>query len=153
MDVVWVTRPLDHPDAVALVAEMRSEVAALYGRPDPGKPLDSAEFEPGRGRFVVGYEGETPVACGGYRVIEGQHARVQRVFVRPDRRGQSLSRALMVHLEQQARADGFTSLDLHTGVRQPAAVKVYESLGYTPIPVFAPYEADPFSLCYAKQIG
>jgi GNAT superfamily N-acetyltransferase len=153
MDVVWLTRPLDHPDAVALVTEMRREVSAIYERPDAGSPLHPEEFEPPRGRFVVGYDTERPVAAGGYRQVEGQRARVQRVFVRPEARGQALSRALMVHLEEQAREDGYTSLDLHTGVRQPAAVKVYESLGYTPIRLFAPYEGDPLSLCYAKQIG
>ena len=58
----------------------------------------------------------------------------------------------MLHLEQAAREDGFTSLDLHTGPRQPAAVRVYESLGYTPIPVFAPYTGDPLSLCFAKRL-
>jgi GNAT superfamily N-acetyltransferase len=153
MDVSWLTRPLDHPDAVALVSEMRREVAALYGRADPGKPMHPEEFEPPNGRFVVGYDGETAVVCGGYRRIDERHARVQRIFVRPEARGQALSRALMVRLEQAAREDGFTSFDLHTGVRQPAAVRVYESLGYTPIPVFPPYEGDPFSLCYAKTLG
>jgi GNAT superfamily N-acetyltransferase len=153
MDVSWLTRPLDHPDAVALTAEMRREVSALYQRPDAGSPLRPGEFEPPRGRFVVGYDGDLPVAAGGYRQVEGRHGRVQRVFVRPAARGQALSRALMVHLEQAAREDGFTSLDLHTGVRQPAAVRVYESLGYTPIPVFPPYEGDPLSLCYAKDLG
>lgn len=152
MDVSWLTRPLDHPDAVTLTAEMRSEVSAIYERLDAGSPLRPEEFEPPRGRFVVGYDGEQPVAAGGYRQIEDHHARVQRVFVRPQSRGRALSRALMVYLEQAAREDGFTSLDLHTGVRQPAAVRVYESLGYTPIPLFAPYEGDPLSLCYAKQL-
>jgi GNAT superfamily N-acetyltransferase len=153
MDVSWLTRPLDHPDAIALVTEMRAEVSAIYERPDAGAPLRSEEFEPPQGRFVVGYDGDHPVAAGGYRRIDGQHARVQRVFVRPEARGQALSRQLMEHLEHAARGDGFTSLDLHTGVRQPAAVRVYEGLGYTPIPLFAPYEGDPLSLCYAKQIG
>ncbi len=152
MDVQWLTRPLDHPDAVALVTEMRAEVSVLYGRPDAGAPLEPAEFEPPRGRFVVGYDGDDPVAVGGYRRIDGPHGRVQRVFVRPAARGRALSRELMLHLEQAAREDGFTSLDLHTGPRQPAAVRVYESLGYTPIPVFAPYTGDPLSLCFAKRL-
>ncbi|BEP12994.1 GNAT family N-acetyltransferase [Acidothermaceae bacterium B102] len=153
MDVSWLTRPLEHPDAAALTAEMRAEVNALYQRPDAGKPLLPEEFEPPRGRFVVGYDGDHPVACGGYRRIDGRLARVQRVFVRPAARGRALSRLLMQHLEDAARADGFTSLDLHTGVRQPAAVRVYEGLGYTPIPVFAPYTGDPLSLCYAKDLA
>jgi GNAT superfamily N-acetyltransferase len=150
---VLVTRPLADPDAIALTAEMRAEVSALYNRQDAGSPLTPEMFQPPLGRFLVGYLDGLAVACGGYRQIDQGHARVQRVFVRPEARGRALSRRLMEHIETLAVADGFTSLDLHTGVRQPAAVRVYESLGYTPIPLFAPYEGDVLSLCYTKRIA
>ena len=110
-------------------------------------------FDPPAGRFLVGYLDGRAVACGGYRRIEAGRARVQRVFVRPQARGRALSARLMTHLERLAVADGFTVLDLHTGILQPAAVRVYEALGYRAVPAFPPYEGDPLGLCYAKDIG
>jgi putative acetyltransferase len=148
-----VERTLADPDAAALTAEMRAEVSVLYGRPDAGSPLTAEMFEPPAGRFLVGYLDGEAAGCAGYRRIDEGLARVQRVFVRPWARGNGLSRRLMETVEALAVADGYETLELHTGPRQPAAVRVYESLGYTPIALFPPYEGDPLSLCYAKRIG
>jgi hypothetical protein len=40
----------------------------------------------------------------------------------------------------------------HTGDRQPDAVRLYEREGYTPIPIFPPYEELPFSRCFEKVL-
>jgi putative acetyltransferase len=56
-------------------------------------------------------------------------------------------------VERRAKDLGYRTLRLETGTRQPAAIRLYESLGYTPIACFPPYEDDPFSRCYAKRIG
>ena len=148
-----VPRSLSHPDAAALTAEMAAEVSALYGRYDALSGLGADAFEPPDGLFLVAYDEAGAVACGGYRRVDRTLAQVQRVFVRPRARGRRLSRTVMEDLEARAAEAGYTSLRLHTGVRQPVAVRLYEELGYVPIDVFAPYEGDPLSLCYAKRIG
>lgn len=146
-----VTLPMTHPDAIALLAEMAAEVSALYGRGDRQRGLAPALFEPPDGAFLVAYQDGVPVGCAGWRRVDERTAQVHRVFVRPQARGCGLARRLMAEVE--TRASGYLTLRLHTGVRQPAAMRLYESLGYEPIALFAPYEDDPLSRCYAKAIG
>jgi GNAT superfamily N-acetyltransferase len=152
--LVVVTAAMTDPDAAALSHEMTVEVATLYGD-DPNRPngFTAEMFSPPEGRFLVGYLDGQPVAIAAYRRVDGDLARVHRVFVRPEARGQGLSRRMMGHIEALASEAGYRRLELETGTRQPAARRVYESLGYTPIPSFPPYENDPVSCCYAKRIG
>jgi GNAT superfamily N-acetyltransferase len=153
MPVRLVPRSLSHPDAAALTAEMAAEVSALYGHFDALAGLGADAFEPPGGLFLVAYDESGALGCAGYRRIEPTLAQVQRVFVRPAARGRQLSRTLMHELEARAAEAGYTTLRLHTGVRQPVAVRLYEDLGYDPIDLFPPYEEDRFGLCYAKRIG
>ncbi|MEV6641747.1 hypothetical protein [Amycolatopsis sp. NPDC051371] len=44
-------------------------------------------------------------------------------------------------------------LRLETGVRQPAAMRLYERAGYRRVPNFPPYEDDPESVCYEKLLA
>jgi hypothetical protein len=41
---------------------------------------------------------------------------------------------------------------LETGTAQPEAVALYESSGYTPIPPFGYYKAEPLNRCFAKPL-
>jgi GNAT superfamily N-acetyltransferase len=77
---------------------------------------------------------------------------VKKVVVTPERRGEGISRLLMDELESIARALGAARLVLQTGDRQPAAVALYEKLGYEPMPAFGGYEIFPPSLHYAKRL-
>jgi GNAT superfamily N-acetyltransferase len=152
--LVVVTAAMTDPDAAALSREMTLEVAALYGD-DPNGPsgFTPEMFSPPEGRFLVGYLDGRPVAIAAFRRIDTDLARVHRVYVRPEARGRGMSRRMMGHLEALATAAGYRRLELETGTRQPAARRVYESLGYTPVPSFPPYENDPISCCYAKALA
>jgi hypothetical protein len=56
-----------------------------------------------------------------------------------------VSKALLAGLEAAATAQGWTTLRLETGPRQPEAVELYQRAGYLPIEAFGPYAgaADP----------
>ena len=51
-----------------------------------------------------------------------------------ERARRGAGRALMVHLEDEARARGYERLRLDIGDRQPAAMALYRGLGYVEIP-------------------
>jgi GNAT superfamily N-acetyltransferase len=149
-----VETSVDDARAAALVREMTVEVCALYGE-DPDQPsgLTAELFAPPHGTFLVAVVDDRAVGCAGYRRIDDDLGQVHRVFVRTEARGTGVARALMAAIEQRAVGSGLTTLRLETGIRQPAAMRLYESLGYTPIARFPPYEEDPVSRCYAKRIG
>jgi GNAT superfamily N-acetyltransferase len=121
----------------ALAQAMREEIAAVY----QGLDLDgermpkagAAELSPPGGAFIVGYEGETPVCCGGVKRLPDGACEIKRMYVAPEARGRGVARALLHALEDQARALGYTIARLDTGPKQPHARALYESEGYVEV--------------------
>ncbi len=93
------------------------------------------------GAFFVGYLDDHPVVTGAWRrrtdvEVDGTRltAEVKRMYVVPLAQRRGLARAMLAHLEDTARAEGVEVMVLETGMRQPEAIALYESAGYTPIP-------------------
>lgn len=116
-------------------------------------------FEPPAGSFYVGYLDGVAVATGAWRRADvpalgtSQTVEVKRMYVVPAARGRGLARTMLTHLEATAAEAGAEAVVLETGLRQPEAIGLYESSGYTPIPPFGYYRCAPSSRCYAKRIG
>lgn len=68
-----------------------------------------------------------PVACARLREYEPGTAKVERVAVVPERRGEGLGRAVMDVVEDHARGAGYDEVVLHA---QVPVVGFYEALGY-----------------------
>ena len=97
--------------------------------------------------------GGAPVGHAALRP-KGDSWEVKRVIVLDSVRGQGVGAGLMNELERLTREAGVTRMVLQTGDRQPEAVRLYERLGYTPIPVYAPYDVVlPQSLCFEKVLA
>ena len=75
------------------------------------------------------------------------------MFVRHEHRGQGIARAILAALETRAAELGFSTLRIETGDRQPEAVSLYTSAGYTAIPPFGKYAGNPYSLCFEKRLA
>jgi ribosomal protein S18 acetylase RimI-like enzyme len=90
---------------------------------------------PQRELFVARLEG---VICGSAQLVkpggnnEAQsfQAQLQHAFIAPWARGHGLARSLTLSVEEEARREGFTVLNLDVRETQDAAIKLYESLGY-----------------------
>jgi GNAT superfamily N-acetyltransferase len=145
----------DSPNARLLVGAVQAEYVERYGGPDR-TPVDPTEFAPPAGRFVIGYLDGTPVAMGGLRAHQGDgsavEVEVKRMYVAPSARRLGLARLVLTALEERAQALGATRVLLETGQRQPEAIKLYESAGYTPIVGFGHYRDAPLSLSFAKRL-
>jgi GNAT superfamily N-acetyltransferase len=144
--------PYDHPDAIALIAEVQQEYVIRYGGPD-GTRVDPVEFAPPRGLFMVGYLDGVPVACGGWRAHEDGSAEMKRMYVSPSARGRGLARAVLAELELTAKRAGHLRLILETGRKQPEAVALYRSSGYTDVPKFGFYADAPESIHLGKTLA
>lgn len=150
--------PFDDPDAVKLTEEVQQEYVTRYGSPDEG-PIDAAEFAPPQGFFVLGYHEGVPVACGGWRAHEAptaglRHgdAEIKRMFVVKSARGKGFARAVLAEVERTAAAAGHLRMVLETGLKQPEAIALYRSAGYTDIPGFGYYADDELSVYLAKDL-
>jgi putative acetyltransferase len=144
---------LDSPVVQRLIAALNAELQALY--PEAGANhfrLDAEEVAPGRGVFLVVYDGEEPVGCGAFRRLASDTAELKRMYVVPSRRRQGVGLALIEALERQARAEDLVRLVLETGLRQPEAVGLYRRAGFTTIPAFGAYAGSQHSLCMSKEL-
>ncbi|MFD4635139.1 GNAT family N-acetyltransferase [Streptomyces sp. NPDC058284] len=150
-----------HPDAIRLNDHVQLEYAERYGDEGDITPLDPTMFEPPRGLYLIAYdEHGTALATGGWRGMdengEGYQdgdAELKRMYVTPEARGLGLARRILAALEEDARAAGRVRMVLETGTKQPEAIALYTSSGYTPAPAkFGLYRFDDLSRCYAKAL-
>ena len=144
--------PYDHPDAVAMIDEVQREYVIRYGGPDD-TPVDPAEFAPPLGLFLVGYLDGVPVCCGGWRAHEDGTVEIKRMYVTPAARGRGLARAMLAELELSAKLAGHRRLVLETGQKQPEAIALYRSAGYTDVPEFGYYAGWPLSVHLGKSLA
>lgn len=99
---------------------------------------------PARMLFVARLDG---VICGAAQVIrppknnEAQAFAVQLtgLFISPWARGQGLSRRLLDTIERTVQKEGYSVINLDLRETQQAAIKLYESTGYTLIGVHPAY--------------
>lgn len=149
--LVLAPTPYDDPVATALIEAVQRVYVVRYGGRD-ATPVEPAEFAPPRGLFLVGRLAGEPIACGGWRIVEPGLAELKRMYVASGFRGRGLSRILLAALEDSARNAGITRLRLETGHRQPEAIRLYETSGYTVIEKFGVYRHDPGSTCFGKSL-
>ncbi len=146
------------PDPAKLIAEVQQEYVRRYGGEDD-TPVDPAEFAPPAGLFVVGYLGDVPVACGGWRAHDAPEpgfadgdAEVKRMYVVPSARRRGFARLVLAELERTAADRGRLRMVLETGTAQPEAIALYTSAGYAPIPKFGQYRCYENSRCYGRML-
>ncbi|MGW4494332.1 GNAT family N-acetyltransferase [Streptomyces sp. NPDC004376] len=150
----------DHPDAVKLNDEVQAEYHVRYGDGGDATALDVTDFDPPRGVYLIAYdERDRPVATGGWRGQDSNgegnedgDAELKRMFVVADMRGRGLARLMLTALEDDARAAGRRRMVLETGTRQPEAIALYTSSGYTLCTKFGFYREYESSRCFAKRL-
>lgn len=141
-------------EALQLLREAAVEARQLYpGLFSPDSPWPTNPPVGERGAFLLAYLGEALAGCGALRMIDATTAEVRRMFVRGSARRAGIGRAVLAHLEWEARALGYSALRLETGIRQQPAMALYEAAGFKRIPPFGEYARDPTSVCFEKRIG
>lgn len=149
-----------HPDAIKLNDRVQLEYAERYGDDGDVTPLDPTMFDAPRGLYLIAYDdGGTPLATGGWRTQDQNDegysdgdAELKRMYVTPEARGLGLARRILAALEDDARAAGRSRMVLETGLKQPEAIALYASSGYTPCSKFGHYRFEELSRCFAKAL-
>jgi putative acetyltransferase len=151
MQVTVAVEPWDSDDGTKLRAAQRAELDARYGNDDhePGAPPTAQNVNV----FVIARDEDgVAVGCGGLRLLEPGSAEIKRMYVDPPARGTGVAVEILHSLEQHARDYGVATLVLETGTLQPEAMRFYEREGYHRIDNFGPYQGEPLSVCYARDL-
>jgi len=131
-----------------LIEALCAEMSERYGTPP--SPFSSSEAAAPRTVFLVARWDGKAVGCGALRRFEDSIAEIKRMYVAPAGRRKGIARRILMELERHAEAYGYRSIRLETGIRQPEAQRLYESLGYARIAAFGSYVGNPTSVCYGK---
>ena len=142
--------PAADPPAVDLVAAMVAELLPHYGPIDrPEMPsAGPSDFAPPRGDFLVGYDHDAAVCCGGVKPLDAQACEIKRMYVVPAARGRGVAKLLLDALETRARELGCVIARLDTGPAQPHAERMYRAAGYADIGNF---NANPIASFWGEK--
>lgn len=94
------------------------------------------EFAPPRGTFLLVRLNGQPIGCGGLKPISREAAYIKRMWIAQCARGLGLARRLLLALEDEARAMGYSVMRLETNKSLIEAQKLYRSAGYAEVGPF-----------------
>jgi ribosomal protein S18 acetylase RimI-like enzyme len=147
------------PLAVPLIDELAVEYAERYGGLRDRvhawlRGYPAAEFEPPAGALFMGLSDGVPVVGGAFRRFDDTTAELKRIWTDARHRRRGYARALVAHLETEIVARGYRRAYLTTGDRQPEAVALYQSMGYTRLAEPLPAEGDEiYPVAFLKELS
>lgn len=101
---------------------------------------------------IMVYQKGKPVACGGFKMYDEDHAELKRIFTEPSNRNMGIGAELIRRLEAKAKIKGYQWCILETGQPLEAACHIYKRAGYKIIPNYGPYVDMPDSICMGRKI-
>jgi putative acetyltransferase len=134
-------------EALRIIQRMYDELNLLYHN-DPDGSFRPLPFDEPGGVFLMARDNGAGIACAGIIPYDAETGEVKRVYVDPKYRGKGLSAALMAALEAY-----YHRLRLETGDLQPAAIRLYEKIGYERIPCYGHYADNDDSVCFEKPLS
>ena len=141
-------------EVVKLIQALDHYQQQLY--PEESNHLDAPEtLLQSDGYFVVAKAQHRLLGCGAIKYIVGEirYGEMKRLFVKPESRGQGISKRIIAALEQHARQSGVRVVRLETGIYQPEAIGLYQALGYCRRAAFGNYsEHDSLSVFMEKRL-
>ena len=144
--------------AEPLLAELAVEYASRYGAPKHavakwlrGYPAD--EFAPPGGAMLIGLIDGQPVTGGAFRRFDADTAELKRIWTDSRYRRRGYAKALLIELEKEIAARGYTRIYLTTGDRQPEAEELYLSTGYRRLDEPLPGDGEVYPLAFIKTLA
>ena len=149
----------DHPQVVALLAELDRYLLALYA-PEHNHILDVRALLAPSVTMLTAWQGDQLVGCGAVRRMPAEadtagraYGEIKRMVVAPAARGQRIAQQLLAALEALLRSEGLKLALLETGAEQTQAVRLYERCGYVRRAAYGGYPDNGLSLFYAKVLA
>ncbi|BDB40258.1 MULTISPECIES: GNAT family N-acetyltransferase [Mycobacterium] len=156
--VQFVPVALDDPLAQPLLEELADEYAQRYGGerrlyrqwivsgPD-------GQFTAPHGGMLIGVLDGTPVTGGAFCRYDAETAELKRVWTHRDHRRRGYAKALLRQLEAEIAICGYKRVYLVTGDRQPEAVELYASTGYTRLAEPLPARGPVLPIAFLKALA
>lgn len=146
-----MTTSLTSPTARKLLEDLDAELMGLY--PDhPYPPPFGDDEASGIGAVLIAYTDRRAVGCGAVRRLDDDRAEILRMYVLPSARRKGIGSLLLTGLEAEAEEMGASRILLEAGDRQPDAIALYESRGYTRTESWI-HDPNPHSVFMERTVG
>ena len=137
-------------EVAALLRASRAMMAGLYP-PESCHGLDLGAYARPEVTLFVAREAGVALGCGAFQLHGDGSAEVKSMFVAESARGRGLGRAILAAIEA-ALSGRVATLRLETGVKQLAAIRLYEAAGFRRRGPFGGYADDPLSVFMEKLL-
>jgi GNAT superfamily N-acetyltransferase len=150
MNYEIIPLPADSDEITEMTTALHQDLEIIYGK---GKPEEFIEDNKEMLIFfAVKDENFKSLACGALKHFDDKTAEIKRMYVKNEFRGKGLSKLILKRLEETAYNMSYRSIILETGLKQRAAMLLYEKSGYTKITPYGRHKDDPDSVCYEKKL-
>jgi ribosomal protein S18 acetylase RimI-like enzyme len=122
-------REASSSDEPVLVELLRAIFEENWDRPWPPPEVTAASFQ-GKLALLAEDEGE-PVGFAFGDIFPNQLAHVNIVYVRPERRREGITKALLAEFAERAKAGGAEHITLDVATRNEVGKRVWQRLGFT----------------------
>lgn len=140
----------DNPDFQNLTDLLDDELCRIYNtRKEDFEDYNRITDLP---TVIVVYENAQPIACGCFKIFDDQTIELKRMFVLPEFLGSGIATSMVRELEAWATELGYKYAVLETGKGQPAAIAMYQNLGYEFTGHFDPENSLEISVCMKKAL-
>jgi GNAT superfamily N-acetyltransferase len=139
-----------HPDFEKLNMELDADLAIRNGETNEF----FAQFNTVQNiqHVVLIYRNNEIAACGAFKPYNEITVEIKRMFVRPEFRGNGISKIVLQELQNWAKEIGYNKCVLETGKAMPEAIGLYHSSGFKGIPNYGQYAGVESSICFQKEI-
>ncbi len=105
--------------------------------------------------FWCGWDGQQLAGCGALKELSPSSGEIKTMRTAQSYLRRGVAAQILEHLEAQAKARGFTSLNLETGSAEVfiPAQRLYQKNGFSYCEPFGNYVADPFSVFMTKRLA
>jgi putative acetyltransferase len=140
------------PEVTAMLADSDAYAESLYP-PESNHLVGVSVLAAPNATFLVARRGGRAVGCAALIDQGDGSGELKRMWVIPDERRGGIGRKLLDAIEARALEKGLSVLRLETGVRQEAAIRLYERYGFVRCEPFGSYRPDPLSLYMEKRLS
>jgi putative acetyltransferase len=150
-DVAVAEERPDRGEAIELLRQSDEFSIALYP-PEARHQVDVTALLAGNTRFFVARRDGTALGCMALVRTAADKGELKRCFVTQEARGQGVGFALLTAAEAAARQQGMRAIQLETGIRNNAALRLYRGCGYHDRGPFGGYPDDGVSVFLEKTL-
>lgn len=101
---------------------------------------------------LVVYVEQEAIACGAFKEFDDHTVEIKRMYVKPKDRKLQIASQMLAQLELWAKELEYTRCILETGIRQGAAVGLYQKNMYQVINNYGQYKGIENSICFEKWL-